>query len=320
MAVRKTIAEFKQWMLDNMPGYECLSSEYVNNKTPVTVQHVECGAVWEPRPDMLLRGRRCPACHGTQRKTTSQYQAELDEKFGPGEYVVEGEYVDNKTPVALRHAQCGGVWSPLPRDVLVVNRTNGCFHCFGTPAITHEEFVDEVKELVGNEYTVLGEYSGRATPILMRHEKCGHEWRIRPGNFVRAYGDRCPECNCGQLVSRGSRLVAQLLERAGLAFETEKTFADCRSRRGKLMPFDFFIPELNLAIEYDGPQHTYPMSDMGGEKAFQIRQENDADKTAFCEASGISLLRLSYFRESYIQTDLAQGIQHARSICNSCQT
>jgi very-short-patch-repair endonuclease len=314
MAVRKTITEFKQWMIDNMPGYECLSSEYVNNKTPVTVRHVECGTVWEPRPDMLLRGRRCPTCHGTRRKSTAQYQAELDEKFGRGEYVVEGEYVDNKTPVALRHTRCNGVWSPLPRDALVVSRTNGCFHCFGTPALSQQAFIAEVQELVGDEYTVLGEYLGRATPILMRHEKCGHEWSIRPGNFVRPYGDRCPACNLGQRVSRGVRLIAHLLEAQGLAFEEEKTFPECRSRRGKLMPFDFFIPELNLAIEYDGPQHFYAMSDRGGQFGFERRQENDADKTVYCQNAGISLVRLSYFREKYIHTDLIEGIQHARNI------
>lgn len=59
---------------------------------------------------------------------------------------------------------------------------------------THEEFVAQVKELTGDDYTVLGEYSRSATKLLMRHNKedCLHEWDIRPADFLR--GTRCPIC------------------------------------------------------------------------------------------------------------------------------
>jgi uncharacterized protein with PIN domain len=314
MASRKTIADLKAWAAEHMPGYECLGTEYVNNKTPVPFRHVQCGTVWDARPDMLTRGRRCPTCNGTKRKTTEEYQKDLDEKFGEGEYAVQGQYVDNKTPVDLLHVQCGKVWSPLPRDVLVASRVNGCFHCNGTPAVTHTQFLQEVRDRVGDEYAVLGQYTDRATKVLMRHAKCGHEWAVRPGNFLRPYGDRCPACNLGHLTSRGSRMIADLLTKAGIAYESEKTFEGCRSRRGKLMPFDFYVEELHMAIEYDGPQHTYAMSDRGGQEGFRIRQENDDDKDRFCADNDIILLRLSYFRESYIPTDLAQGLYNARSI------
>lgn len=58
---------------------------------------------------------------------------------------------------------------------------------------THEEFVKEVYDLVGDEYSVLGEYIGANTHILMKHNTCNHEWDIKPSNFLS--GKRCPECN-----------------------------------------------------------------------------------------------------------------------------
>jgi len=311
---KRNLADLKQWAAENMPDYECLGETYVNNKTPVLFRHTVCGHEWSPRPDMLVRGRRCPACFGTRKKTSAEYQEDLDQKFGEGEYLVQGEYLDNATPVALLHVYCGKVWSPLPRDALALSRNNGCFHCNGTPLHTHEQFQQRVEELVGVEYSVLGTYRGTAEKLLMRHNSCGTEWEIRPANFVRPYGDRCPSCNLEYRVSRGMRLIMEILQEKGIEFETERTFEGCRSRRGKLMPFDFYLPGFNLAVEYDGPQHFYPMSNRGGAAGFAARKENDQDKNHFCEDNGIRLLRLSYFRESTLRQDLLTGIQDANHI------
>jgi len=57
---------------------------------------------------------------------------------------------------------------------------------------THDEFLEDVFKKVGSEYTVLEEYAGVNTSILMRHEKCKHEWKVKPINFVA--GTRCPQC------------------------------------------------------------------------------------------------------------------------------
>ena len=42
-------------------------------------------------------------------------------------------------------------------------------------------------------YTILEPYVNANTNILMRHEVCGYEWKVRPNNFI--HGGRCPECN-----------------------------------------------------------------------------------------------------------------------------
>lgn len=65
----------------------------------------------------------------------------------------------------------------------------------GTTRKTHEEFCNEVRELVGNEYTVLGEYQTTHTKILMRHNNCCcadgyYEWMAEPNQFLQ--GHYCP--------------------------------------------------------------------------------------------------------------------------------
>lgn len=58
---------------------------------------------------------------------------------------------------------------------------------------THEEFVAEVKALVGEEYTVLGKYSFARIEVEMRHNVCGRTWEVYPYNFKT--GTRCPDCS-----------------------------------------------------------------------------------------------------------------------------
>lgn len=57
---------------------------------------------------------------------------------------------------------------------------------------TQEQFEQEVKNLVGTDFSVLGEYVNTDTKIKMKHNICGHEFDMRPANFLN--GQRCPKC------------------------------------------------------------------------------------------------------------------------------
>ena len=59
---------------------------------------------------------------------------------------------------------------------------------------THQEFVEEVFVLVGREYEVVGRYKNSKTKVKLKHNKCGHEWRVIPNSFTGSKGTRCPKC------------------------------------------------------------------------------------------------------------------------------
>ena len=46
--------------------------------------------------------------------------------------------------------------------------------------------------------------------------------------------------------------------------------------------FDFYLPEHNICIEYDGQQHYRPVNKFGGEPQFKIGQKNDNIKSQYC--------------------------------------
>src|SRR4030042_1657799 len=55
------------------------------------------------------------------------------------------------------------------------------------------------------------------------------------------------------------------------------------TKSGYPMEFDIFIPDKNIAIEYHGEEHFFPINIFGGEKAFKQRVERDNEKRRKCK-------------------------------------
>lgn len=66
--------------------------------------------------------------------------------------------------------------------------------CRGRKRKTHDEFVKEVYDLVGNEYTVVGKYEKAREKIKIRHNICNYEYLVLPNAFT-SKGVRCPKCS-----------------------------------------------------------------------------------------------------------------------------
>jgi len=57
---------------------------------------------------------------------------------------------------------------------------------------------------------------------------------------------------------------------------------------------DIFIPSLKIAVEYQGKQHSEPVTYFGGEKAFTKTIERDTRKKGKCKTHGINLINWNY--------------------------
>jgi hypothetical protein len=60
------------------------------------------------------------------------------------------------------------------------------------------------------------------------------------------------------------------------------------------MRLDIFLPELALAIEYQGQQHYQPVSAFGGEEGYVRIQERDDEKRLLCQENGVNLVDVRY--------------------------
>ena len=101
-------------------------------------------------------------------------------------------------------------------------------------------------------------------------------------------GSGCPFCN----ESKGEKEINNYLTLNNINLIRQKRFKDCRDI--KPLPFDFYLPDYNTCIEYDGEQHFSALKIWGGEKAFRETQKRDQIKNKYCRDKNISLIRIRY--------------------------
>lgn len=115
-----------------------------------------------------------------------------------------------------------------------------------------------------------------------------------------AYKQHCPYCH----VSKGEHQISQYLRNNSILFKEHKTFDDLLGVGGGKLSYDFYLPEYNLLIEYQGEQHECPVEHFGGEEQFKIQQEHDKRKRNYAQSRNIELLEIWYYDFSCIENIL----------------
>ena len=284
--------------------------QYVNNATKILVKHNLCES--EPfltKPnDFLQRKGGCKVCkykklRVTKAKSHEQFVSEVKSLVGD-EYTVIGRYVNNETKLRIRHncESCDHHEYEV-RPVSFTSNGRRCPICARSddikrlreyiPAKSHEQFVSEVKSLVGDEYTVIGRYVNNKEKLEIRHAACDSVYQVRPNDFLTGY--RCPVCNPSlPKQSRAVREIEGLLRKLGIRYETEIRFDECRDKLP--LSFDFGVvvsDEEFILIEYDGAQH-FESRGVITNKRVQDSIRRDRIKDDFCEENGISLYRIRH--------------------------
>ena len=84
---------------------------------------------------------------------------------------------------------------------------------------TDEQFKQEVFNLVGDEYTFLDTYVNTRVKIKVKHNKCGHIYKVKPSHFLN--GSRCPYCK-GNIKKTNKQFEQEVYDLVG----DEYTFLD----------------------------------------------------------------------------------------------
>lgn len=130
-----------------------------------------------------------------KKRTNEEFVSEVFNLVGD-EYIFLEEYVNTNTKIKVRHnnESCNYYeYHVRPNDF--INKGSRCPKCSGVAKKTHEDFIKEVYELVGNEYEVVSRYLNAKTKVIFRHinNECEHnEFKMKPNQFLN--GQRCPLC------------------------------------------------------------------------------------------------------------------------------
>lgn len=160
----------------------------------------------------------------------------------------------------------------------------GCPKC-GLKVKSHEYFTSASTSMHGDFYDYsLVDYIDTKTKVKIICPKHG-QFEQRPYHHYNGAG--CPICN----KSRGERDVEKFLIENKIIFIPQKRFTDCRDN--KPLPFDFYLPEMNTCIEYDGKHHRVPIQSWGGVDYLNTIKKRDKIKTDYCKNNDIKLIRLN---------------------------
>jgi len=163
----------------------------------------------------------------------------------------------------------------------------GCSLCSGNIKCNTEYFIIKSKNINGDKYDYsLVNYINNKTPVTIICKKHG-KFNQRPDTHL-SHNQGCPSC----CTSKGEAGLGMLLDNLGFNYIKQKTFNGCKFKR--LLKFDFYIPSLNLCIEYDGIQHFQPhFKDKKGVN-LKYTQKCDEIKNQYCVQNGVSLIRIKY--------------------------
>lgn len=240
-----------------------------------------------------LRGQGCPKCAG--KYMDQDYFLELSKQIHGDSYDYSQVFFqDTKTPVKIicpKH----GPFMQAPSNH--VRQKQGCPECGTQKAhektkLGKEGFIERAKAVHGDKFNYDNlKYTSLRNKVTITCPKHG-DFVQNAQNHLMGFG--CPKCS----ESRGEKIVSDILNKNGIAFERQKRFTKCFNigPTGKCtkLPMDFYLPEHNVVIEYDGVQHFEPVDSFGGKEALEKTKIKDEIKNNFCKENGIKMIRINY--------------------------
>jgi hypothetical protein len=119
--------------------------------------------------------------------------------------------------------------------------------------------------------------------------------------------------SCGCSNSKGEVKLRQILISLGLKFEEQKFFDNFTNEQNHYYRFDFYLPDYNTCIEYDGIQH-YKTMGWQTEKGLTETKKRDSIKNNYCIENNITLIRIPYINYKDINeetiSNLLKGVKY----------
>lgn len=259
------------------------------SNSPLIIKCLDCGVIktYTRYYGVLAKNkvRFCSNCGETllQQKTKKRLQEKnfifiewLNEKQPNG---------GNVSKVKFKCPKCGYINTKRLFDFL--NCSDECSQCgLGHRILkTNEYFLKEIEEKYQNEYIPLDNYKNAKTKIRVKHSKCNFIFKITPDNLLQGKG--CPRCN--RYNSIGSKTIEKWLKENNFKYEKEKNFNWIGKKR-----YDFFVPSVNLLIEFNGIQHYKPIDFFLQNRTFEEQLDSDKEKEKKAIEHGYNFLIIKY--------------------------
>ncbi len=277
--------------------------EYINSKRKgIIICPIHGDFLQEPTSHM--RGTGCPGCFGNTFYNTEKFIKEANEIHKNYYSYDNSIYCTMKNKIIIT-CPIHGNFNQTPEHHLKGYKCKEC----ADRSYSKKEFIDKANKIHDHEF----DYS--EVSFLTIREKikitCKKHGIFLQRGDSHLSGCKCPKC---KKESKGEKNIRLFLENNNLNFECQKKFDSCfNPKTNYKLPFDFYLPDLNLLVEYDGPQHFHSISFFGGEEKLKSRIINDEVKNEFACKNEINLLRIDYKQIKNIEKILNNYITNSLS-------
>lgn len=214
------------------------------------------------------------------------------------------EYINMREKnLIIRHKKCGNI----ARTSLSNFESSkcGCVPCSNQMLSELKklsyEYVKNQIEMKNNNKLVSKKYNGVHNLLDIECGSCGNVFRSSLCNYIEHnLTGKCPDCNCN---SYGEYLLSLILNKYKILYIRQKKFDECKDK--KVLPFDFYLPDYNLCIEYDGEGHYRPCF---GEESYLKTLLHDSMKNWYCKWNDIDILRIPYWERNNLEKILIEKL------------
>ena len=291
-------------------------------KTCETKMHFKClidGTIWQTEPRVIMYNRSgCPVCGINNR--AEKFKKSIDDiteqlyTINPNIKII-GEYTGYHDYIRCKCKIDDCEWESIVANLL--NGSVGCPEChkreiIAIKKIPQDTFITRVKQVNPN-IEILDNYINSNTPVKCKCLIHRNTFYTSPRTFLSKDkgGIGCPFC----IQSKGERLLIQILEKFKNNFKVQYTIDGCKNVNK--LRFDAYDIDNNIAFEYQGEQHYYPVDFAGkgqewAAKEHEIILQRDSIKRNYCQKHNIQLIEIPYWErdnmEQYIMNKL-KGIK-----------
>ena len=277
--------------------YDYSKTEYKGKDIPVIIICPEHGEFLQT-PHDHLSGNGCPKCAKQRRaekrrKSNEDFISKANEIHNNKYNYSKTDYKGAQIPVEVICPKHGS-FKIRPNNHL---RGQGCPLCGNERKgayrkVSLEDFKRRANEIHNNKYDYslvdLKNTSSKVDIICPIHGVFSQ----KVNDHLRGIG--CPEC--GKKFGISEREVLFALQNKYGNVEYQKPFPFLKSKTS-YQKLDYYLPDYNIGIEYQGSQHFGSNKRFGGKVGYEKAKERDARKFQKCEGNGIKMFYISFERD-----------------------
>jgi len=253
---------------------------YINNRTKIKIICPIHG-VFEQLPMNHIKGVGCSKCSNNKPLTTDEFILKSNHIHN-NEYDYSLTIYEKSNKKVKIICPIHGVFEQKPNNHLSGTK---CPKCKGGVLRDKNYFIEKSQEKHTKYDYSLVEYINMRTNVKIICPIHG-VFEQRPSHHIDGVG--CPYCS----ESKGEKEIEIFLLNNEIEYSRQKKFDDCKNVRK--LPFDFYLPEYDMCIEFDGRQHFESIDYFGGDKHLEYVKNNDFIKETFCKENNIKLLRIKH--------------------------